>query len=252
MIFYFSGTGNSEWAARTLAELLDDKVISIAEVMLNGQLRFPLAEGEKIGWVFPIHSWGPPPIVLDFISKMHINDYNPQCFCYMVCTCGDDIGMSVDMLQDALGRIRCHSAYSIQMPNTYICMKGFDVDSPEVEKQKLEKAETRIREIAERISRKKIETDVVTGSFKWIKSKVINPYFHKFEMSDKPFVCNTDLCTSCGTCVSSCPVNNITLSEGHPVWNHNCTLCLSCLHRCPTRAINYGKKTVKKGRYFHK
>jgi hypothetical protein len=33
MIFYFSGTGNSEWAARQLAEQLSQTLVSIADDM---------------------------------------------------------------------------------------------------------------------------------------------------------------------------------------------------------------------------
>ena len=36
MILYFSGTGNSQWAARRLAEALDDEVVSINCIMKEG------------------------------------------------------------------------------------------------------------------------------------------------------------------------------------------------------------------------
>ena len=39
MILYFSGTGNSRYAAKKLAELTEDTVISINERMRRGGLR---------------------------------------------------------------------------------------------------------------------------------------------------------------------------------------------------------------------
>jgi MinD superfamily P-loop ATPase len=58
-------------------------------------------------------------------------------------------------------------------------------------------------------------------------------------------------CTSCGTCVKVCPVENIRLEEGRPVWLHHCEQCMACIQLCPTEAIQAGKKTEKRGRYHH-
>ncbi|WP_408610337.1 EFR1 family ferrodoxin [Lacrimispora sphenoides] len=51
---------------------------------------------------------------------------------------------------------------------------------------------------------------------------------------------------SCGKCAELCPLNNIILTDGKPVWGNHCTHCMACLHRCPTEAIEYKKKTQGK------
>ena len=56
MIFYFSGTGNSKWVAQQLAIYLEDKTTFIPSVLDTSD--FSLCENEKIGFVFPIYSWG--------------------------------------------------------------------------------------------------------------------------------------------------------------------------------------------------
>jgi Fe-S-cluster-containing hydrogenase component 2 len=48
-----------------------------------------------------------------------------------------------------------------------------------------------------------------------------------------------------------CPVKNIDMVEEKPVWRHDCEMCCACLHFCPVEAIQYGPKTVKRGRYRH-
>lgn len=60
-----------------------------------------------------------------------------------------------------------------------------------------------------------------------------------------------DECTSCGICAKVCPVGNITLREGTPVWNHQCEQCYACLQWCPAQAIQYGNKTKGVPRYHH-
>ena len=170
----------------------------------------------------------------------------------MVTTCGDDIGLSVPIMAKALSRrgFTLLSAHSVQMPNNYINMKGFDVDSDAVRTAKLKAAPSRLHQVATDIAEQKAVIDVVTGRFAWVKSKVIRPWFLKNAMSDKKFVVDTDACTHCGACVKNCPMQNITLSNGTPHWNGRCAMCLSCLHRCPARAIQYAKATTTKGRYF--
>lgn len=69
MIFYFSGTGNSQWAANTLALYTSDKLISIPEV-INTDCSFTLGKDEHVGFVFPVHGWRVPLIVREFIEKL--------------------------------------------------------------------------------------------------------------------------------------------------------------------------------------
>ena len=46
-----------------------------------------------------------------------------------------------------------------------------------------------------------------------------------------------------------CPLNNIHLENGKPVWGKNCTHCMVCICYCPKEAIEYGKKSRNKPRY---
>lgn len=254
MIFYFSGTGNSKWIAETLSKALSDRIISVSDALLNKDFFYSVSMNEKIGWVFPIYSWGPAPIVLDFISKLRIDGYNPGInYCYMVCSCGDDTGYSAEIWKKALSKtgIEGNAAFSVQMPNNYILLPGFDVDKKEIEEEKLKKAPVRLAEIIEKIKSFQYIDDITTGSYKYIKSRIVYSLFRKFGTSDKAFAADNK-CNGCGLCERTCPVKNITLESKSPVWHGNCTMCLSCIHRCPVRAIDYGSQSIKKGRYYHR
>jgi flavodoxin len=65
MIFYFSGTGNSLWVAKKLAELQDDQILFIPKLMeeKRGPFSFTLKQDEMLGFVFPVYAWAPPKIV---------------------------------------------------------------------------------------------------------------------------------------------------------------------------------------------
>ena len=169
----------------------------------------------------------------------------------MVTTCGDEVGETVTMFAKSLGNIRLKAAFSVQMPNNYILLPGFDVDDKALERSKVEASAARIKAVAEAIAAKREIIDVVEGPWRRLKSRLIYPLFRRFAMSDKAFAANADVCTRCGLCARECPANNITLDGGSlPRWHGNCTMCLSCIHRCPVRAIEYGKATRSKGRYF--
>ena len=251
MILCFSGTGNSRFVATEVAKQLNEQVIELqGDILINPtSANHDFTTESRITWVFPIYSWGVPPIIVDFINNalLKINDNTPH---YMVCTCGDDIGNAHThwrrLISNRGWNAQC--AYSVQMPNTYTLMKGFDVDSKELERHKLADAPSRISDIAHKIESGDNRDDVIRGSWAWVKTAIIYPYFKHFCMSPHPFHA-TEKCVGCGKCAKACPLNNITINNNRPLWHNRCALCLRCYHLCPTQAIAYGKATKGKGQY---
>ncbi len=244
MVIYFSGTGNSEYVARRLAHLSDDKAVSLNEF----DRKENLIVGSRIIWVFPIYSWGLPCVVESFIRRVAIKENIPH---YMVCTCGDDIGNAHRQWRKLMQMKGWNdvAAYSVIMPNTYTLMTGFDVDSNEVVSRKLNDAPERIEYIVGRIKQEVKEDDVKRGAWAWVKSAIIYPYFKRYCMSPRPFH-YTEKCVGCGLCGKECPMGNIKMIDGKPSWDDNCAMCLRCYHVCPHRSVQYGKKTMGKGRYL--
>lgn len=253
MICYFSGTGNSMWVAQTVsARFRDSRLTDMADTVVSGNnLNFSLAEDERLGFVFPVHSWGIPWIVRKFINRMTIDNYSNQLI-YCILTCGDDSGLTNKMLLKLFRRKgwQCRHIYSVQMPNTYVVFPGFDADPVELGQKKTAEAVPTLEKImAAIVSDSPIDCYLQKGQ-QFLKSRIIYPLFCKFKMSSKPFY-YTDKCIGCGICVKNCPTHNIKLENGHPVWGDCCTQCLSCLHRCPQTAIEYGKESIGKGRYYY-
>ena len=72
----------------------------------------------------------------------------------------------------------------------------------------------------------------------------------KMYKEDKKFKV-TDACTGCRRCARVCPVDNIKMVDGKPVWQHHCENCLACMHWCPVGAINMGKRSARREHYHH-
>ena len=262
MIFYFSGTGNTRWAAQTLAERTGEHLISIAEEMKKDVNDYTLAEGERLGFCFPTHGWQPPRIVREFIrhSTFHLptspkGESEGAPYIFALTTHGDSMGKTMDILNKELKAKGLHtdSIFSLTMPESYVCLPFMYTDTPERERQKIDKATKALEEIAAIISQnKKGVVQTTEGPIPRFFSYVVGAYFNGHMITDRKFMVDEDVCIKCGKCVKVCPVDNI--SGTPPTWSHHgqCTCCLACYHHCPVHAINYGERTRKRGQYFFK
>lgn len=73
-----------------------------------------------------------------------------------------------------------------------------------------------------------------------INSGIVNDLFYLIFVHAKNFFATGD-CISCSKCVNMCPLNNIQIENGLPVWGNSCTHCMACICHCPKEAIEYGK-----------
>jgi len=287
MIFYFSGTGNTKWAASKLAAATREDLISIAPYMRaddsshNLAEPFILKENERLGFVFPVHGWRVPKLVREFICKMKIqrepsdasaenkakadDSLKNRPFAYCVCTAGDSIGLTIENLNEvisqnpslqALGITEVSSSYSLIMPESYIGLPFMDVDPKEREIRKKENAAQELAVVCEEIfDRKEGISRLVKGPIPWFFTKVVGGFFENVLITDKRFHIEKDRCVKCGICANICPVGDIKGGHGeYPVWLHHkdCLTCFTCYHHCPHHAIEFGNQTQKKGQYYFK
>lgn len=253
MIFYYSGTGNSLWVAKVIGKYQNERLIDIVSEMQKKQDEYVynLERKEKIGFVFPTYSWAPPKIVEEFIKKTKFEGYR-QHYLFSVYTCGTDSGCMSKYLDNMFKDKKMEIYYTqfIKMPENFITM--FDLDSTLLRNKKLEDAQKQIITINEQIKDRHLhafdkEKYYISDYF---KTYIIKKLFYFFCMGTSKFKAD-DKCNSCGICKAVCPLNNIEIYKGKPIWNQKCTKCMACICRCPQEAIQYGKSTKNKGRYYN-
>ena len=249
MIFYFTGTGNSQYLAQKIAANTNNNLYSIADCMKKKEFTFKLEKNEAVGIVCPIYFWGLPSIMVDFISHIELINYSKN-YIYAAFSCGGSTGATDRMLSKALRKkgYKLNGAFSVIMPDNYILM--FDLKTPDDKIDPiLKNAEPTIDKIISAIKEHSTDKSMLNRGFLPILATTSNYPIYKYGRKTKPFHVTSD-CTGCEICVNLCPCEMISMENNLPVWKQGkCTQCLACIHHCPVQAIQYGKKTYKRGRY---
>ncbi len=245
MIIYFSGTGNSRYVAESIAMQINDKLIDAGEYIKSGK-KAEFESDTPYVFVSPTYAWRIPNIFYDFIENSSFKGNENG---YFVMTCGTDIGAAASYLKKLSEKINMHyrGVAKVLMPENYIAM--FPVTEETECKKIISDADKFIPTISNTIKEGKDIPKENFGILAILKSRAMNPYFYKF-INSKGFRVS-DKCIGCGKCVELCPLNNVKLLDGKPVYGEHCTHCMACISACPTEAIEYKKISVGKPRYYN-
>lgn len=244
MVLYFTGTGNSKYIAKQIAESTSDKLVSINEKIKIQDTSNILVNG-KLVFVLPTYAWRIPRIVEFWIRKVKFIDAKET---YFIMHCGTEIGNAKKYnkkLCDDMG-FNYFGTTSIVMPENYIAM--FKVPDKNEARAIILKAQSHIETTIQHI-KKSEKLPIPKGSFyDCFTSGFVNKIFYPIFVKANAFYA-TEQCVSCMLCEELCPLNNIKIINGKPHWKQNCTHCMACISYCPTEAIEYGKKSYGKPRY---
>lgn len=244
MIFYFSGTGNSQQAAIQIAKLLKDDIVSINWHVKNG-VHATFNSQQSLVFVTPTYCWRIPWVVEQWIQKA---DFQGNRNAYFVLTCGGSCGNAgayARRLCEEKGLHFCGLS-PVLMPENYLALGP---TPSEAECQKImEAAKPHIAALAGLVRAGEPFPEQETSMRDKLRSGPVNPLFHAFVVRDKGFTAS-GACTGCGACVRRCPLNNIRLEGARPAWMGSCVHCMACIAGCPHEAIEYG--SVSQGRHRH-
>jgi len=234
-IYWFSGTGNSLYAAKRLsAEMGGYPLIQITDTTPEGAVG---GTGTKVGFVFPSYYGNLPRAVKAFVERLEIK---PDTYIFAVVTMGAVGQGSVGAIDKALKAkgLKLNYGRGVLMPANYVI--SYNPADGDKKAKMLDKADERLRVFAREIAARlqSVKTLPVTA----------NNLFKDIEKLDAAFTVSGE-CTGCGLCEKICPVRNIKLENGKPEWQRHCEHCVACISWCPVRAIDYGGKTQSRRRY---
>jgi len=241
-IFYYTGTGNSLWIAKKLAEKLDDTELHFipkTKDLSNIDLT-------NVGFIFPVYIWGVPAPVLEFIENLQ--NFNPE-YCFAIAVNGGQVANTLIQLRKVLKTksVKLNSGFEIKTPSNYIPWGGPCAENKQQElfNDALKKLDTITSTIKSQkdqpVEKGPLWQNVLFTGFYNMSKNHVTGMDSKFWVDDK--------CNDCKICEQVCPANNIMMVNGKPDWNQKCHQCYACLQWCPQEAIQYGKKTPKYKRY---
>jgi len=244
-IFYFTGTGNSLKVAKDLAaELGGAELVQIAHK--NRGLAGRTVHTGTVGFVFPVYYAGLPHMMAEFAQAIMVAD---TAYVFAVATYGGNPGIAYGQLFEILSKkgIALSAAFGVHMPGNNQVLYS---PRPEKEQQECFRSEQGVvATIARRVAaHETVPVPPVNAVVRFIcqlmygrlKPQHRDQHFHPDEK-----------CNGCGICARICPADNITIEDNKPAWHQRCEYCLACMQWCPTQAIQYDKKTVRRGRYHH-
>jgi ferredoxin len=245
VIIFFTGTGNSQYLAQALSDALQD-VCEDARLFMKENKTGSFTSETPYVFVFPTYAWRMPHVFERFLRESTIAGSRRA---YFVMACGADTGNAAGYLQKLCADkgLEFCGLLPVVMPDNYVVM--YDVTRPEDVPPLLARGAEQMRAAAGQIRAGECFPELHITAADKLKSGAANAAFFRAMVSAKKF-CATDACVSCGLCERVCPLNNIRLADGRPVWSNNCTHCMACISRCPKRAIEYGRATAKRGRYY--
>ena len=244
MIFYFSGTGNSKYVAQRIADALGDALVNLND-RIKASDTSSVETGERVIIVTPTYAWRIPRVVRDWLLKTELRGAKQAWF---VMTCGSEIGNADKYNRDLCVEkgLVCMGTAQIVMPENYIAM--FSAPQADEAREIVAKAELNIDRAIAAIRAGECFAPTRNNLYDRFMSGPVNLIFYKFCVKADAFTVS-DTCIGCEQCAKRCPMNNVTLKDGKPVWGRNCTHCMACICYCPVSAIEYGKKSVGQPRY---
>ncbi|MBE5959846.1 MAG: 4Fe-4S dicluster domain-containing protein [Lachnospiraceae bacterium] len=239
MIFYFSGTGNSLYTAKKLADQMGCEIVDMAAGRKEKH-EFHLKNEEPVGFVFPVYCYTLNDVVFDYIQNLEITGNG---YTFAIVTCGASIGGTAGLLKSELKKrgIDLANVYPLVMPDN--AMFYYNIADKKQAKEFLAEADKKLDVMMEKIQKKEVGA-ISSG----LSSRLLRPVYHAMASTKKFSV--TDECIHCGKCERNCPDQVIKMKDGIPTWEKSkCVKCSACINRCPVNAIQYGKGTRKRNRY---
>ncbi|MCR4716859.1 MAG: EFR1 family ferrodoxin [Lachnospiraceae bacterium] len=245
MVLYFSATGNTEYVAKTIANLLNDDSMNLLNRIKKADYSEIHSDSPFIICA-PIYVCEMPRFFADYLKKLKLSGNKKA---YFIFTSGGYAGIASTLAKKIIKKkgMEYMGRAEYKMPRNYP-MSHYEMLTDEENLERIKDSKAKIYDTVKAIKKgEKLKARHIF-LFELIITLPFNPIWVKYKQPAKPFY-TTDACIGCGKCEKLCPLNNISIVDKKPKWHSACAHCMACYANCPTEAIEYADKTQGKNRY---
>jgi ferredoxin len=241
-IYYFSGTGNTLWSARKLAELLGGDC-TLHNIGAEAYADTLVIEAGAVVLLFPSYAYGAPAVVRRFVKRAVFN--TPYVAVFV--TFGSSPGGTLGGIRRLLKRKYAGASFWGRIPSVENYIPIFGPQKPETIDKRLvlqrDATEEAARLVAARAVNRVCTFRPLSSFVSLLFSLAVPLFYTRYRLSGD--------CSGCGLCEKLCPVSAIVMRDGRPRFSGRCEHCLGCLNWCPRSAIHFGRLGPGTPRYHH-
>lgn len=227
-VLYFSSTGNCLYAAKRIG----GRLLSIPKCMEENLYKI---EDAEVGIVFPVYGLCVPPFIAEFIGKLSVTcDYF-----FAVATYGFFPGAVCGQLRELAAANGRRFDYVNRLKMAENCITFADMARQQGDSDKQQRA---IGAILDDIGARRVFVRSDSALHRMTTKGHLKNYEFPTGAGITDELTIGGGCVGCGTCEKVCPMKNIRLTDGRPVFGKNCVSCGACLQNCPRAAIHHRRE----------
>ncbi len=239
LLCYFSGTGNTKYAADRIAEELVrlGHSVRLFNICVEPPDSLNPVDYDIVGFGFPVHAFNPPHAMFPFVRNLPQGQGRAA---FLFKTSGEPFALTRNAGASLLCLLR-QKGYAVRLDQHFLMPYNILFRyRKELVKQMLLHTDALARLTARRIvsaegngrlpTRPLLWPLMYLFRIEWIGARLNGPFFHA----------RKNRCVKCAKCVSSCPSGNVRMRKGVPSFGAKCSMCMGCVMICPTDAIRPG------------
>ena len=230
LVIYFSGCGYTAWAAQKVADTLAKQGNDVAGVLdIEHYAPAEQEQSERHIFLMPTYFFSPPALIVKALRKIPmVADKEAVVIATNAAQQGATT-LYVSHLLKARG-YKVFGTAEMILPDTFLATQ----QKPEERLERLKKAEDSLQDLCKKIVGTEAFSCDRNRAYGIITVFVLSIFRRVWGLA----LISTKDCSHCGMCEHICPMHNIRMQGGRPVFGANCTGCFRCVNRCPAKAID--------------
>jgi ferredoxin/flavodoxin len=239
IVYYFSGTGNTELVTNMIMEEFSkhDYNVDIIRIedILKENLKIALEKYDLVGIGAPVFGYGAPNIIHDFIPLLP-KESGKKVFIFR--TAGGVAPINYNASKPIIRKL-AKRGYEVFHERVFSIGSNWIVRFDDIIMKQLYEATSRKVAIMCRQVINGERRILNTGLGLKILMELVMPLSSwVLRLTGKDMVVNNS-CSHCGLCIKNCPMANIYEKNGKIRFKLSCNSCLRCVYSCPKGAISF-------------